>query len=65
MIISHDGAPFSITCSFGVTSFRCVTTGFEEALSHADKALYQAKSDGRNQVVEYDNDSGETHNIEC
>lgn len=58
MVISHDGAPLSITCSFGVTSFRCVTTSFEEALSDADRALYQAKSDGRNQVV-YD-DKGES-----
>jgi diguanylate cyclase (GGDEF)-like protein len=51
MVIPTEGAPLSITCSFGVTSFRCVTTSFEEALSHADKALYQAKSEGRNQVI--------------
>ena len=54
MIISHNGSPFSITCSFGVTTFRCVTTSFEEALSNADKALYQAKDEGRNRVVYYD-----------
>jgi len=57
MVISSNAAPFSITCSFGVTTFRCATTSFEDALSDADKALYQAKSDGRNRVIYGDNNA--------
>ena len=63
MIITHDVSPLSITCSFGVTTFRCVTTSFEEALSNADKALYQAKSEGRNRVIVHDAAKDETHEI--
>ena len=39
-----------VTASFGVTSFDSKTDDMESLLERADKALYQAKSDGRNCV---------------
>jgi diguanylate cyclase (GGDEF)-like protein len=41
----------SLTCSFGVST--CSKSSFEELYSNADKALYQAKNDGRDRVVTY------------
>ncbi|MFM2482561.1 diguanylate cyclase [Celerinatantimonas sp. YJH-8] len=40
----------AITCSFGISSLRNTQMTFEQLLDEADKALYQAKSLGRNQV---------------
>lgn len=49
----------SITASFGVTESDGDNIHWEHQLSKADKALYQAKQKGRNQVVEY------TLEVEC
>jgi two-component system cell cycle response regulator len=43
-------APLKITCSFGVSDRR-PGDGIDELLHRADKALYRAKQNGRNQVV--------------
>lgn len=51
MDIRHEGAAINVTISCGV----CVAAGgdscFDQLLIRADKALYQAKNQGRNQVV--------------
>jgi Amt family ammonium transporter len=39
-----------VTCSFGICTPRHPKTAFETLLENADKALYRAKSMGRNQV---------------
>jgi len=41
----------SISCSFGISS--CSKSSFEELYTNADKALYQAKYDGRDRIVTY------------
>jgi len=43
----------NITASFGVASKTSVFTALPEIINNADKALYQAKSAGRNTVVGY------------
>jgi diguanylate cyclase (GGDEF)-like protein len=42
-----------VTASFGVTALTKKTASFEELLVESDKALYQAKSSGRNRVTLY------------
>ncbi len=42
-----------LTASFGVSKVDASTVSNREAIHHADKALYQAKHDGRNKVVSY------------
>ncbi len=46
----HD---ITVTASFGVTSSELSGHTMQMMLAHADLALYQAKSGGRNQVVRY------------
>ena len=47
----NEDKPIStITASFGIASFKGNETG-EELIARADKALYKAKSDGRNRVI--------------
>lgn len=41
----------NITCSFGVSEFSDYESDINKVFNMADKALYQAKSDGRNCVV--------------
>jgi diguanylate cyclase (GGDEF)-like protein len=43
----------SLTASFGVSD---IGDTLEDLLSHADKAMYQAKNNGRNHVVRYQPD---------
>jgi hypothetical protein len=40
-----------ITASFGVAARDASTAGIDDLLAAADKALYQAKSSGRNRIV--------------
>lgn len=42
---------FNITVSFGISDSRLAGTSLKEIINKADKALYQAKESGRNQVV--------------
>ncbi len=47
----YKDQPVMITASFGVTSYPEGTQEHEHLVSLADKALYQAKSNGRNRVA--------------
>jgi len=53
MEIEYDGARIKVTASMGVSVFPEHGSSGEEALIHADNALYEAKALGRNQVVVY------------
>ena len=44
----------TVTMSIGVAQWRAGHEDFEELMARADGALYQAKRDGRNQVVTAD-----------
>lgn len=45
----------TITCSFGISE-ATPDCNLEQLLAHADRALYQAKSSGRNRVARFDAD---------
>lgn len=48
----NDGdAPVSFTVSIGVAMLDANDEGLESLLQRADRALYQAKADGRNRVA--------------
>jgi diguanylate cyclase (GGDEF)-like protein len=47
---------FKVTMSLGLSAYPTLGTGGEEILIQADRALYQAKKNGRNQVVVYRSD---------
>ncbi len=53
---SPTGHNFNVTASFGVTS--SLISGLEQPilLTHADVALFEAKNNGRNQIVEFKGD---------
>ncbi|MCB1583299.1 MAG: GGDEF domain-containing protein [Marinicella sp.] len=51
--LSESGHEINITCSFGVTSSEVSGYNLVSLLTHADVALYQAKSAGRNQLIRY------------
>jgi diguanylate cyclase (GGDEF)-like protein len=47
------GHTFTVTASFGVSATALSGHGLETLMSHADKMLYRAKHEGRNQVQAY------------
>ena len=49
-LTSAEGDPIKLTASFGVTAYRASDQSFEELVSRADDALYEAKRRGRNRV---------------
>ncbi|MBR5407124.1 MAG: diguanylate cyclase [Lachnospiraceae bacterium] len=49
-LVEHDGQYHSVTMSFGVTQGRPELT-LDENINAADERLYEAKENGRNQVV--------------
>ena len=51
--VPDTGDEFYITMSMGISAFPTYGTGGDEILIQADRALYQAKKNGRNQVVLY------------
>jgi diguanylate cyclase (GGDEF)-like protein/PAS domain S-box-containing protein len=52
-VVSDNGKHVAFTVSIGVASLTDGLT-FEQLLNHADKALYQAKQQGRNQVMRFE-----------
>lgn len=52
--IVHDGAVVPVTVSIGVSALQTADETADAALSRADRALYQAKEQGRNRVVAAD-----------
>lgn len=46
-----NGQMLSLTVSCGISRYRFTETGVDETIKRADEALYEAKSNGRNQVV--------------
>ena len=48
-IVNGDGAPFRVTCSFGVAEHRAGTDPVA-LFASADRALYRAKRDGKDRV---------------
>ena len=51
--VSYEGEFLHATISLGVSAFPIHGTDGEDALIRADRALYQAKQEGRNKVVPY------------
>jgi diguanylate cyclase (GGDEF)-like protein len=51
--IMHDSDPIKVTISIGVAQLSPEDSDIENALLEADRALYKAKKQGRNQVVEH------------
>jgi len=57
--IPHEGKEIRITCSVGVSSIpENNPVDVKEFLKQADLALYEAKDNGRNQVVYYERKQG-------
>lgn len=49
-VLTDKGQPIGCTASLGVTALADTDTSFSLAMARADKALYQAKTEGRNRV---------------
>ena len=59
-IIDKQGRELpAVTVSIGVANCRMGGTGFEDLLTAADRALYRAKTEGRDRVVVFEPDSTE------
>ncbi|MCB1608149.1 MAG: DUF4154 domain-containing protein [Xanthomonadales bacterium] len=56
--IGHSKGAVGVTISIGLATVEAPDQGIEAAMLRADKALYQAKSRGRNQVLSYEPDLG-------
>ena len=50
---TKDGTKLTVTASFGVTSLTTAKLTLDDLLDQADKALYEAKTSGRNRVAVY------------
>jgi len=48
--LEFRGIACPVTSSIGVATYPDQATRAEEVIEHADKALYRAKANGRNQV---------------
>jgi len=51
LVVRHMGHEIRLTASFGVAALTSEDRSFKGILARADKALYEAKSGGRNQVM--------------
>ena len=52
-VLSSAKGEISVTCSFGITTYRAGNLSLDNLISKADEALYRAKQNGRNRI-EYD-----------
>ena len=50
-IASCQTTPLNVTCSIGVTWYQPGIDSVQSMIDRADKALYQAKREGRNRIV--------------
>lgn len=50
--LAHDGLPGTVTATFGISTVSLTPDALDQAVKVADKALYQGKAQGRNQVVQ-------------
>lgn len=55
--VANDNEPFAVTISIGIAPFGNSAQFSSVLYNHADKALYQAKSLGKNKVVTFDEES--------
>ncbi len=49
--VLSNGEPIHITISIGIATYPTTTTNINKLIEEADKALYEAKQNGRNQIV--------------
>ncbi len=52
-LLTYNNKRIEVTISLGVTQLSGKETSYEELITQADSALYQAKACGRNQVCQY------------
>lgn len=52
--VNYNGQHLSVTASFGVAHWRQGSDNVAELLKRSDQAVYAAKANGRNRVVQYD-----------
>ena len=50
IVVLHEGSNITVTVSIGVATLRATDGSADAALLRADRALYQAKEQGRDQV---------------
>jgi PleD family two-component response regulator len=51
LCFSHGQTPFGVTVSQGLTSLRGDDASLDTLFARADAAMYQAKRQGKNQIV--------------